>query len=175
MSLLKDVLRKAQEKADQKFREEANKRADERFKREQKRQPTRGTIRMTTAPIRPTVKTVEKERPKTSKDVVRDIVIPQPGDPNRLNKSPAQNLNNIKNFGVGKGAQTPTKQPPRVKKDQVGDVPFEQEPKQQEQQIVSLGGTPPPVQKAGFQLNTNTIILSVIGIIVLVLLSNIKR
>lgn len=133
------------------------------------------TLRSPDTPIRSsrTNKTVYKKPAKTSEERVKDFVVPQPGDPNRLQK----NLNNIKTYGMPSKAHQVKKSTDKnikVKPQEKPKEPFKPETKKDvEKQMIALGQ--PTAKQAGFKLSTNTIIYGVIGIVVLVLLVNIKR
>lgn len=127
---------------------------------------------------RPTPRTVIKQKPKTVKDAVKEYVIPLPGDPTKLNKSPAQNLNTVKQFGTPKSGGPPIKSikkaPPAVKKEQVGDVPFTPDKESEQKQMIALQPPQQQVKQAGISMPKNWIIYAIVGVIILVLLTRIK-
>lgn len=121
-----------------------------------------------------TTKSVYKPKPVTTQQQIKDFVIPQPGDPNRLRKG----LNNIRNFGMPSGQNNVKKKTPinvKIKPEEKPKEPFKPETKKEvEKQMINLG-VPPAPKKAGIKLDKNMIIYGVIGLIVLILLVNIKR
>ena len=120
-----------------------------------------------------TNKTVIKTKPKTQEEQIKDIVVPQPGDPNRLQKG----LNNIKNYGMPSSQNGVKNEVPlnvKITPHEKPKEPFKPEKKKDiDRQMITLGV--PTEKKAGFQLSNNMIIYGVIGVIVLVLLMSIKR
>lgn len=121
-----------------------------------------------------TTKSVYKPKPVTTQQQIKDFVIPQPGDPNRLQKG----LNNIRNFGMPSRQNNVKKKVPlnvKIKPEEKPKEPFKPETKKEvEKQMINLG-VPPAPKQAGIKLDKNMIIYGVIGLIVLVLLVNIKR